>query len=172
MTAHRTALLAATALVGSTVAANALTAHFGLVPAGFGLIVTAGTYTAGLALGLRDAVHQLGGVRLVLTAIVVGAVASALTSSAQLALASGLAFLLAELLDLAVYVPLRRRGWRRAVVASNVVGAVADTALFLAVAGFPLTAASLGGQVLVKAVYLTAAALVAVEVGRRIRRAA
>ena len=66
------------------------------------------------------------------------------------ALASATAFVLSELADLIVYQPLRRRGWLRAVIASNAVGAPVDTVLFLALAGFPIWAA-VPGQLLAKA---------------------
>jgi uncharacterized PurR-regulated membrane protein YhhQ (DUF165 family) len=57
---------------------------------------------------------------------------------------------LSEVADLIVYQPLRRRGWLRAVIASNAVGAPIDTILFLALAGFPIWAA-VPGQLLAKA---------------------
>ena len=41
------------------------------------------------------------------------------------------AFLVSELADLAVYEPIRKRGWLPAVVASNIVGICVDSALFL-----------------------------------------
>jgi hypothetical protein len=161
-------------LVGVTVAylatvvlANYATAVYGLVPAGFGMTVTAGTYAAGLALAVRDAVQDSAGTRVALALVVLGCVASALLANGQIALASGLAFLLAELLDMAVYTPLRRRGRRRALAVSGVVGALADSVMFLLVAGFPLTPASVGGQLLVKAVWVTGAYLVLVEVAHR-----
>ena len=64
--------------------------------------------------------------------------------------ASATAFVLSELADLLVYQPLRRRGFVRAVIASNAVGAPVDTILFLALAGFPIWAA-VPGQLLAKA---------------------
>jgi uncharacterized PurR-regulated membrane protein YhhQ (DUF165 family) len=149
------------------VLANAATAVYGLVPAGFGLTVTAGTYAAGLALAVRDAVQDTAGSRLAVVLVVFGCIASALLTDGWIALASGVAFLLAELLDMAVYTPLRRRGRRRAVALSNAVGAMADTVVFLLVAGFPVTGASVGGQLLVKAVWVTGVFLVVVEVARR-----
>lgn len=161
------AWLLAAAFVGSVVLANVLTTHFGLIPAGFGLLVPAGTYAAGLCLGLRDELHEAAGIRWVLGAIAVGAALSVLLADARIALASGAAFLLAELVDLAVYTPLRRAGRRRAVVVSNAAGAVVDTVAFLTLAGFPLTAQSVGGQLLVKAVWATLAVLLAAEVVRR-----
>ena len=66
-------------------------------------------------------------------AIVAGAALSAVLSP-QLALASGIAFLVSELADFAVYTPLRQRNWLLAVGLSNTVGLVADSVLFLALA--------------------------------------
>ncbi|MEU5693855.1 VUT family protein [Actinosynnema sp. NPDC020468] len=152
--------------IGAIVVANTLTARFGLVPAGFGLTVVAGTYTAGLALSLRDVVQAQAGTWAAVAAMGVAAGLSALVSPV-LAAASGAAFLLSELMDLAVFTPLRRRGWRRAVVLSNLVGAVADSVLFLTLAGLPVTGSSVGGQVLAKAVWVTAGVLLVAEGVRR-----
>lgn len=153
--------------VGTVVLANWVTSRYGLVTAGFGLLVPAGTYAAGLALGLRDTLQDAAGVRRVLAAIGIGTAVSFLAGDARIAAASGVAFLLAELADLAVYTPLRRKGWRRAVLASNAVGAVLDTLLFLSIAGFPVTVQSVAGQVLVKAVWCTAAYVAFREVRER-----
>jgi uncharacterized PurR-regulated membrane protein YhhQ (DUF165 family) len=112
-------------------AANWAIATFGLVPVGFGLLAPAGVYFAGLAFTLRDLTQDALGKRWTVAAIVAGAALSALVSPAQIALASGLAFLTSEAADFGVYTPLRRRGWLRAVAASNVVGFVVDSALFL-----------------------------------------
>jgi hypothetical protein len=152
--AHRrrvvTAALAAGLFAGSVTAANALTASYGLIPVGLGLTATAGTYAAGLCLLARDWLHDTAGRVAVLAAIAAGGAASAVMAGPRLAMASATAFVLSELADLAVYQPLRRRGWIRAVAASNAVGAPVDTELFLALAGFPIWAA-LPGQVLAKA---------------------
>jgi len=131
-------------------AANALTSRYGFIPVGLGLSATAGTYAAGLCLLARDWVHDTAGRTAVLAAIAAGGIASAVMAGPRLALASAAAFVLSELADLAVYQPLRRRGWVRAVVASNTVGAPVDTILFLALAGFPIWAA-VPGQLLAKA---------------------
>lgn len=158
----------AAALVGAIVAANWLTTNLGQVPAGFGLVVTAGTYTAGLALAFRDLLHEAGGLWWVLGTIGAGAVVSLALGDGRIALASAAAFLVAEVADLVVYAPLRRRRWRTAVVASNAVGAVVDTLVFLTLAGIPLTGGLAGGQLLVKAVWVTAGFLVVAELLRRI----
>ena len=49
-------------------------------------------------------------------------------------MASGVAFLLSELVDFAVYTPLQRRRLVLAVVASGLVGLVIDSVLFLQLA--------------------------------------
>lgn len=158
------------AYITAIVAANWLTTHYGLIPMGFGLTATAGTYAAGLALLLRDVVQDVCGWRWVLAGIATGAVLTAVTSPA-LALASATAFLLAELLDTAVYTPLRDRGWARAALASGIVGAAVDTYAFLALAGFPITAQSVGGQLVGKALWATAIPVFAVLAVRQVRRA-
>jgi hypothetical protein len=115
------------------VLANWAIQQFGLVPVGFGLLAPAGVYFAGLAFTLRDLVQESLGRRWTIAAIVAGAVISAALSP-QLAVASGIAFLVSELADFAVYTPLRRKNWLLAVGLSNTVGLVADSILFLALA--------------------------------------
>ncbi|MCX5522238.1 VUT family protein [Streptomyces bobili] len=163
-------IAALTAYITAIVAANWLTTRYGLVPVGFGLITTAGTYAAGAALLLRDVVQDTLGWRWVLAGIGAGAILTALTSPA-LAVASTVAFLLAELLDTAVYTPLRARGWARAALLSGIVGAVADTYAFLALAGFPITAQTVGGQLVGKALWATVLPVLIVVAVRQVRRA-
>lgn len=147
------------------VAANAAIVVFGVVPVGFGLVAPAGVYFAGLALTLRDAVRETAGPRYALAAILAGAALSALLSG-PLALASGAAFLASELLDAAVYEPLRARGRLRAVAASNVAGLVADSALFLWLAFGSLD--FLAGQVVGK-LWMTALAVALLALWRQTR---
>jgi uncharacterized PurR-regulated membrane protein YhhQ (DUF165 family) len=129
------------------VAANWAIATFGMVGVGFGLLAPAGVYFAGLAFTLRDAVQETLGRRWAVGAILVGAALSALISG-PLALASGIAFLVSELCDFAIYTPLRKRSKPVAVALSNTVGAVVDSALFLWLAFGSLE--FLSGQVLGK----------------------
>jgi queuosine precursor transporter len=161
-------LIAFLSFVGAAVAANWLTNRYGLVPVGFGLVTTAGTFAAGLVLLLRDVLQDLGGRWWVLAAIAAGAGASAFLAGPALALASGAAFAVSELADAAVYTPLRRRGWARAAFASGVVGSAVDSVLFLWLAGFPIWAA-LPGQMFVK-VGVTAAVVLLVVVARAVFR--
>lgn len=141
--------LSIAAFLGLAVAANVLTAQLGMVPVGFGLIATAGTWAAGLVLLARDWVHDTAGRWAVLGCIAAGALLSWAITNPALALASGAAFAISELADLAVYTPLRKRGWAKAAVASNLVGSAVDTIAFLALAGFPIWQA-MPGQMLAK----------------------
>lgn len=171
---NRHALIAATTMVGFIVGANYVTEFFGKVPAGFGMQVTAGTYLAGLTLGLRDVLHRVAGARWrrwVLSAIGVGAVLSFTLASPQLAIASAVAFTVAELADLGVYAPLVERRWWLAVALSSLVGSVLDSVLFLWISPFDLTLELLVGQVLVKAVWMGALALGVYAAVHRTRRA-
>jgi uncharacterized PurR-regulated membrane protein YhhQ (DUF165 family) len=85
----------------------------------------------GAALVLRDAVQQLLGIRWALVAIACGVILSVLVAPPALVIASATAFAIAELLDLSVYTPLRKRNLGLAVLASGAVGAAVDSAVFL-----------------------------------------
>lgn len=146
-------------------AANLAITSIGIVPVGLGLVAPAGVYFAGLAFSLRDALQETLGRRWVIGAILLGALISA-GLSAQLALASGLAFLFSELADFMVYTPLRRRNWLGAVVASNTVGVLVDSALFLWLAFGSL--AFLPGQIVGK-LWMTALAVALIFAWRRSR---
>jgi uncharacterized PurR-regulated membrane protein YhhQ (DUF165 family) len=102
-----------------------------LVPVGFGLLAPSGVPVIGAALVLRDFVQATLGPRWTVGAILLGAGLSALIAPPALVVASGTAFLLSELADMAVYTPLRERRLGLAVLASGVVGAAVDSAAFL-----------------------------------------
>ena len=145
------------AYIGSIIAANWMTTTFGLVPIGFGLAVTAGTFAAGAALVLRDAVQTVAGKAVVLVAIAAGIAVSYLVADPFIAVASAVAFAGSELVDFAIFTPLRRR-LVAAVVVSSVVSAPIDTILFLHIAGFGVTWQAVLGQFIVKTALALAAA--------------
>lgn len=155
------------AFLGCILAANYVTTELGMIPVGFGLIATAGTYFAGLTFILRDSLQDIAGKRWTLGVIAAGAALSFLFSNPFIALASAAAFALAELADLAVYTPLRKRGYIRAAIASNIVGAFIDTVVFLWIAGFPILDA-IAGQMVGK-LAVTAAAVLVVAAYRAFR---
>lgn len=153
--------IAAFAYALSIVAANYMTSHLGLVSVGFGLLVTAGTFAAGFALLARDFVHRYGGVRAALAAVVLGTLLSVVLADPRVAVASAVAFCAAELIDLAIYAPIRAsHGFAWAALGSNIVSAPIDTAVFLHLAGFGVTAEAVGGQFIGKVIWATVIPLV------------
>lgn len=142
--------LALAGYIGTIVAANWMTTTYGLVPIGFGLAVTAGTFAAGFALILRDAVQVTAGRLAALAAIVIGCAVSYVISDPFIALASAIAFLVSELVDFGVFTPLRARSLALAVLVSSIVSAPIDTVLFLQIAGFGVTWQAVLGQFIVK----------------------
>jgi hypothetical protein len=167
--------VALAAFIATVYAANYAVTHWGIVSVGFGLSAPAGVYFVGLAFTLRDIVHRALGPYAVIGAIIVGAALSYWLGAGatipgghvSLALASGLAFLLSETADLSVYEPLRKRGWLPAVLASNVVGLVIDSALFLWLAFGSL--AFFWGQCVGKA-WMTLLAIIVLAALRQIPR--
>jgi queuosine precursor transporter len=166
-------IVAAVAFVATVWLANWAIAKWGPVPVGFGLEAPAGVYFAGLAFTLRDVVHRTLGRWVVVVCILVGSALAyfveaniELGGPVSLPVASAIAFLLSELADLAVYEPIRARGWLPAVVLSNIVGIVIDSAIFLW-----LAFGSLGffwGQVVGKA-WMTVLAIIVLSVWAALR---
>lgn len=139
-------------------AANWMIGHLGtvcppngpcLIPVAPHLMAPSGVAMIGIALVLRDLVQRRLGVIYSASAVVVGAILSAFVASPSLVLASGVAFLLSEFADLAVYTPLARRRLVAAVVASSLVGLVVDSIIFLWLAFGSLD--FLAGQIVGKA---------------------
>jgi hypothetical protein len=110
-------------------------------------MVPSGVLWAGVALTLRDLVQRRLGFWYSWGAVAVGAGLSAFLDPG-LALASGAAFFIAETLDLFVYTPLQQKNLFGAVLASNAVGLIVDSFIFLALAGLPLIYAE--GQIVGK----------------------
>lgn len=102
-----------------------------LLPVGFGLHAPSGVLVIGLALVLRDYVQERGGIMAAFAAIAIGAALSWFVAAPALVIASVAAFAIAELADLAVYTPLRRKNLATAVMASGFVGSIVDSAVFL-----------------------------------------
>jgi queuosine precursor transporter len=149
--------------IGTIFAANWAITHYGVVTVAPGLVAPAGVYFAGIAFTLRDLTQNLLGRRWVVGAILAGAAASWVVSS-SFAVASAVAFLISETADFAVYTPLAERRWLAAVAASNVVGTVVDSIVFLTLAFHSL--ALLRGQVVGK-LWMTLLAVAVLSVVRR-----
>jgi uncharacterized PurR-regulated membrane protein YhhQ (DUF165 family) len=121
-------------------AANWLIGHVGtaciangpcVVPVAPGLMAPSGVMMVGVALVLRDLVQRRLGAIMSALAILCGTALSAMLAPPSLVVASGVAFLLSEFADLAVYTPLAQRRLVLAVVASSVAGLVVDSIVFL-----------------------------------------
>src|SRR3712207_2307465 len=119
------------------------------VPVAPGLMAPSGVLMIGLALVLRDLVQRRLGLGWAAAAVIAGTALSAMLAPPALVVASAVAFLLGEGTDLAVYMPLQRRGLTVAVVASSAVGLVVDSLVFLWLAFGSLD--FLAGQVIGKA---------------------
>lgn len=147
-------LAASLGFIVAIVLANYVTTRYGFVSVGLGLTATAGTFAAGLALGLRDLIHDALGKSAVFGVIVIGAAISYAVSDPRIATASAVALLLSELADLAVYAPIRKKAWAAAVLLSNTVGAFVDTVVFLYLAGF-FAWGAVSGQMVGKVAWAT-----------------
>lgn len=93
--------------------------------------VPSGAFVAGLALLVRDAVHERYGLAGTLFIIVLGALLSLSVSPLALAVASATAFLFSEVSDSLVYASIRRHSRAAAVLISGLFGSVIDSAIFL-----------------------------------------
>lgn len=135
-----TAALVFAAFAATVPAANWLIQNVGvvcvpdgpcLVPIAPGVMAPSGVLVVGLALVLRDWLHELAGRWWAAVAVLTGGVLSGLVAPGALVVASVASFIVAEGLDLLVYDRLRRRGLALAVLGSGAVGAAVDSALFL-----------------------------------------
>lgn len=136
-----------------------------LIPVWPGVMAPSGVLMIGIALVLRDAVHEEWGASGAAILIIFGSALSFFVAPPALAIASGVAFLVSELADLLIYAPMRRRNLVAAVTASSVVGAMVDSAVFLWLAFGSLQ--YLAGQFIGKGWAVLLAALVLIEIRRR-----
>jgi uncharacterized integral membrane protein (TIGR00697 family) len=130
------------AMAAIVVASNILVQHL------FGNWLTWGAFTYPLAFLVTDLMNRFYGARAARRVVLVGFGAGLICSvvgtqivgdfgplvTLRVALASGLAFLTAQLLDVAIFDRLRRGAWWRAPLVSTLVGASADTAIFFTIA--------------------------------------
>jgi len=127
------------ALVLSIVAmAIVIVASNFLVPVQINSWLTWGTLTYPFAFLITDLMNRYFGVSkarlLVYAGFAVGVMASLYIADPRIALASGVAFLTAQLLDVSVFDKLRSKDWWVAPFTSSVISTVFDTFLFYALA--------------------------------------
>lgn len=105
--------------------------------------LTWGAFTYPLAFLVTDVMNRVYGApaarRVVLAGFVAGVICSLIAAqmdatTLRIAIASGTAFLVAQLVDIAVFDSLRGGRWWRAPLASTLVGSALDTVLFFGIA--------------------------------------
>lgn len=114
----------------------------------FGNWLTWGAFTYPLAFLVTDVMNRVYGApaarRVVFVGFIVGVICSLIGTqimgefgplvTLRIAMGSGIAFLTAQLLDVAVFSALRSGVWWRAPLASTLIGSTVDTALFFTIA--------------------------------------
>jgi hypothetical protein len=114
--------------------------------------LTWGALTYPVSYFVTDLTNRLRGPREARRVVWVGfalaVVVSAFVATPRIALASGTAFLVSQMLDIVVFDRLRRRAWWQPPLFSSAVGSAVDTALFFALAfyatGMPWVTLAIG----------------------------
>ena len=135
--AVRTLALPVAAMAAVVAASNVLVQH-PVAALGLADYLTWGAFTYPLAFFVTDLTNRRFGPaaarRVVLAGFAIAVVASIVLANPRIALASGTAFLAAQLLDVAIFDRLRRDAWWRAPLASSLIGSGVDTVLFFSLA--------------------------------------
>jgi uncharacterized PurR-regulated membrane protein YhhQ (DUF165 family) len=139
------------AMAAIVLASNILVQH-PFTAFGLGDVLTWGAFTYPFAFLVTDLTNRWHGPaatrRVVYVGFAFAVVLSLVFSDPRIAVASGLAFLTAQLLDVSVFNRLRAGSWWRAPLVSSTLGSAVDTAIFftLAFAGtdLPWTTWALG----------------------------
>jgi uncharacterized integral membrane protein (TIGR00697 family) len=130
------------AMAAIVVASNILVQHT------FGAYLTYGAFTYPLSFLVNDVINRLAGVkaarRVVLAGFVVGLACSFIGTqlhndygplvTLRVALGSGTAFLVGQLLDVTIFDRLRRAEWWRAPLVSTLIGSTIDSVIFFTIA--------------------------------------
>lgn len=134
---YRTLVLAVAAMATVIVASNILV-QFPFRPLGLQDYLTWGAFTFPFAFLVTDLTNRYLGperARLVVYAgFAIAVVLSVVLATPRIAIASGTAFLVAQLIDVSVFHRLRHRFWWQAPLASSIIGSTVDTALFFSIA--------------------------------------
>ncbi len=105
---------------------------------GLGELLTWGAFTYPFAFLVNDLTNRrFGNVvarRVVYVGFTLAVVLSIWLASPRIAIASGTAFLTAQLVDILIFDRLRHQVWWRAPLVSGIIGALVDTALFFSIA--------------------------------------
>ena len=104
-------------------------------------LLTWGAFTYPVAFLVTDLTNRRFGPQVARTVVLAGfalaVVLSVFLATPRIAIASGTAFLTAQLLDVAIFNRLREQRWWQAPLISSVIGSLVDTALFFSIAFAP-----------------------------------
>ncbi len=107
--------------------------HFGL-----GEILTWGAFSYPIAFLVNDLCNRRLGPgaarRVVVAGFILAVILSVWLATPRIAIASGSAFLTAQLLDISIFSSLRRQNWWKAPLLSTIAGSILDTIIFFSVA--------------------------------------
>ena len=139
------------AMVVTVVASNILV-QYPFTPFGLGDLLTWGAFSYPFAFLVTDLTNRWFGPaktrRVVYVGFAIAVLLSIWLSEPRIALASGTAFLCAQLLDITVFNRLRAGSWWRAPLVSSSIGSALDTVIFFSIAfagsGLPWTTWALG----------------------------
>ena len=100
--------------------------------------LTWGALTYPIAFLVTDMTNRLFGVSRARTVVyagfLIGVILSLLAADMRIALASGSAFLIAQLLDITIFDKLRQKTWWKAPLISTIISSAVDTLLFFSIA--------------------------------------
>ena len=120
------------------VVASNILVQYPFEPFGLGDYLTWGAFSYPVAFLVTDLTNRRYGAatarQLVIVGFIIAVVLSIWLATPRIALASGTAFLVGQLLDITVFNRLRRQNWWHAPLAGSVVGSALDTALFFSLA--------------------------------------
>jgi uncharacterized PurR-regulated membrane protein YhhQ (DUF165 family) len=107
--------------------------HFGL-----GQVLTWGAFSYPVAFLVTDLANRrlgvLGARKVVVAGFVIAVILSIGLATVRIAIASGMAFLVAQLLDITIFDRLRRHAWWRPPLFSSIVSSALDTVIFFSLA--------------------------------------
>lgn len=140
-------LVAVAAMVAVVTASNILVQYpvqFDLGPIHLGDILTWGAFTYPLAFLVSDLTNRHDGATQALVVVLVGFLfglgLSFWLATPRIAIASGSAFLIGQLLDISIFQRLRNRYWLIPPLSASLIGSLLDTAIFFTLAFAPIFA--------------------------------
>ncbi|KYB44735.1 hypothetical protein AB664_20260, partial [Brucella anthropi] len=131
-------LLPAVIAMCAAVAASNILVQYPFQHFGLGELLTYGAFTYPVAFLVNDLTNRRFGPsaarKVVYAGFVLGVLMSIWLATPRIAIASGSAFLIAQLMDITVFNSLRQKTWWKAPFAAAMFGSVVDTILFFSIA--------------------------------------